>query len=220
MFNFIMLIISIIICFGSIILIDKLFKKDGLIVWISVASVLANILVCKTVNILGFVSSLGNVIFASTFLVANIIREKYNSKDDSAKAVKLGLVSTIGFIIATQIALIYKPDISDIAHESMTNLFTLSLRTSIASVTMYFLSNMLNIYLFDKLKNMIPGKLWFRNIISTIISNCSENFLFAFAAFIGIFDIGTILSIALVGTLIEIFITICSTPFIYITERQ
>lgn len=217
MFNFIMLVISIFICFGLIVVVDRLFKRDGLLVWISVASVLANILVCKAVTILGFTSSLGNVMFASTFLAANILSEKY-SRNDSTKAVKISLISVIGFIIATQIALFYRPDITDISHSSMVTLFTFSLRTSIASIVMYFLSNMLNIYIFDKLKTKTNHNLGFRNLIATGISNCSENFLFAFGAFFGIFDLNTVLSIAITGSIIEIFITLLSTPFIYLVK--
>lgn len=45
--------ISIVLCFGAVTVISKLFKKEGLMVWVAIASVIANILVCKTINILG-----------------------------------------------------------------------------------------------------------------------------------------------------------------------
>lgn len=217
--NILLGIISIILCFLSIILIERLFKKEGLYVWISVATVIANILVCKTINILGFTSSLGNIMFASIFLATDIMTEKYGG-EHSRKAVLLGMISSIMFVISTQISLLYIPDSTDLAQNSMQTLFGINLRTSIASLSMYFLSNLLGIWLFEKIKNKIPNKLWIRNNISTIIANCSENYFFAFIAFIGILDIPTILSIATIGSIIEIIIAICDTPFLYLGTKK
>ncbi len=215
--NFILGILSIILCFLAVVLIEKFFKKEGLFIWISIATVIANILVCKTINIFGFVSSLGNIMFASNFLATDIMSEKYG-KQYSKKAVILGLVSAIVFVISTQIGLLFISDETDVVQESMKTLFSINLRTSIASLTMYFVSNMLDVWLFEKIKSKIPGKLWLRNNVSTIVSNCSENFLFAFLAFTGIMDIPTILSIAITGSIIEIIIALCDTPFLYIAK--
>lgn len=210
-------ILSVLLCFGAVILMDRLFGKEGLLVWVSLATVIANVVVCKTIGIFGLVSSLGNIMFASNFLATDIIVEKYG-KELSKKAVLLGFISTIIFVVATQIALAFIPDESDVVHESMKNLFSINLRTSIASITMYLASNMLDIWLFDKIKQKILGKLWLRNNVATIISNCSENFFFAFLAFAGIMDIPTIISIAITGSIIEILIAFCDTPFLYIAK--
>lgn len=217
MINIGMLIISMVVCFTLLVIIERLFKRDGMMIWISVASVIANIVVCKTVDIAGYASSLGNVLFASNFLAADILSEKYSSRD-SRKAVMIGLISVIGFMIATQISLAFVPSNTDIANDSMKVLFTYSFRTSLASVVMYFLSNMLNIYIFDKLKEKIPGKLWFKSGVSTIVANCSENYLFAFGAFLGILPVSTIVSIATVGTVIEVIVGLFQTPFIYLAK--
>lgn len=217
--NILLGIVSILLCFSTLVLIDKIFKKEGIYIWISVATVIANILVCKTINIFGFASSLGNIMFASIFLATDIMTEKYGA-EHSRKAISLGMISTIIFVVATQISILYIPDITDLAQESMKILFGINLRTSIASLTMYFLSNILGIWLFEKMKKIIPSKLWLRNNVSTIIANCSENYFFAFIAFLGILDVGTILSIATIGSILEIIVAICDTPFLYIATRK
>ena len=84
--NIVLGIISIILCFGTIVILDKFFKKEGLYIWISIATIIANILVCKTINILGFTSSLGNIMFASVFLATDIMTEKYGG-EHSKKAI-------------------------------------------------------------------------------------------------------------------------------------
>lgn len=216
--NIILGIISVILCFGTIVVLEKLFKKEGLYIWISIATIIANILVCKTISVLGFTSSLGNIMFASIFLATDIMTEKYGP-EHSKKAVLLGMISAIIFVVSTQISLLYIPDNTDLAQESMKNLFGINLRTNIASLTMYFLSNILGIWIFEKLKQKFHNKLWLRNNVSTIIANCSENYCFAFIAFLGILDVPTILSIATVGSILEILIAICDTPFLYIASK-
>lgn len=212
-------IISMILCFSAVVLMEKLFKKEGLFVWVSIATILANIIVCKTVNLLGFASSLGNIMFASNFLATDIILEKYGKKD-AQKAVFMGLASAIIFIVTTQLTLLFIPDVEDLAHESMKTLFTLSLRTTVASLTMYLLANLADIWIFEKLKEKFPKQVWLRNNVATIVSNCTENFFFNFFAFVGLLSFPTILSIAILCTVIEIIIAICDTPFIYLAKMD
>ena len=216
--NILLGIAGIILCFGIEILIEKIFKKEGLYVWTSGALITANILVAKNINILGLQATLGNILFASTFLATDILNEKYSTKE-SRKAVNIGIVSVILFTAATQFSLLFKPNELDLANDSLKNLFSLNLRISISSILMCYLSNLLDIYLFEKIKKKIPNKLWLRNNIATIISNCLENYLFTIFAFIGIYDLKTILSIATTTTVLEIIIAICDTPFLYLSKK-
>ena len=138
--NEILLIIEIIIVFSMLVLAKKLFGKSGLFMWIAIASILANIQVTKTVDILGLSSTLGNVLFASNFLATDILVECYGIKE-SKKGVYIGLFSVIAFIVISQITLLFTPSSVDIAHDSMKQLFSLTPRVCIASITMFFLSN-------------------------------------------------------------------------------
>ena len=209
---------SIVFTFTCILVVDKLFKKEGLIVWMSFATIVANIVVVKMINLFGLTSSLGNVLFASNFLVTDILVEKYGT-DSAKKAVKMALVFTIIFIAITQIHLLYIPDSTDIIQDSMKNLFALNIRASVASIFMYYVSNNLDIYLFEKIKKKVPGKLWLRNNVATIVSNCTENYIFNFLAFVGIFNLPTIISIATTSTIIEIIIALMDTPFLYLSKK-
>lgn len=216
--NIVLGIISIIATFSIVVCMEKMFKKEGLYVWISIATITANILVCKSIDILGLTASLGNVMFASIFLATDILSEKYDVKD-SRKAVMLAITSQIIFILATTLAVSYIPSETDLSNESMKTLFSINARVSISSIVMFGASNMLDIYLFEKLKKKFPKQLWLRNNVSTIISNCLENYFFVFFAFVGIYDYGTILSIATTTSILEIIIAICDTPFMYIAKK-
>ncbi len=209
--------VNIVVTFSLVVLIEKLFKKDGLVVWVSIATILANLTVCKMIDVFNFTTSLGNVIFASTFLATDILSEKY-SKDDAKKAVYLSIFSGITFIIITQLTLLFIPSSEDVVQDAMKTLFAINLRTSIASMGMFFIANMLDIYIYNKLKDKLPGKLWLRNNVATITCNCIENYFFNTLAFIGIFSIPTIISIATTTTIIEIVIALCDTPFLYLSK--
>ncbi len=216
--NIVLGFINIIVIFSLVVLIEKLFKKEGLYVWLSIATILANLTVCKMIGVFSFTTSLGNVLFASTFLATDIMSEKY-SKEDAKKGVYISIFSGITFIIITQLTLLFAPSSDDVVNEAMKTLFSISIRTISASMIMFFISNMLDIHLYNKLKEKYPTKLWFRNNVSTILCNCIENYFFNTLAFIGIFPISVIFSIATTTTIIEIVIAICDTPFLYLSKK-
>ena len=209
--------VNILVTFSLVVLIEKLFKKEGLYVWVSIATILANLTVCKMIDVFNFTTSLGNVIFASTFLATDIISEKYSAKE-ARKAVYLSMFAGITFIIITQLTLLFTPSSEDVVQGAMKTLFAINLRTSIASMGMFFIANMLDIYIYNKLKEKLPKKLWLRNNVATITCNCIENYFFNTLAFIGIFSLPVIISIATTTTIIEIVIAVCDTPFLYFSK--
>ena len=217
--NVLLIFINILVTFSLVILIEKVFKKEGLYVWSAIALIMANILECQTVGLFhGFTATCGNVLFASVFLATDIMNEKYGA-EHSKKAIRLAVFAMIAFTIIMQIGLLFKPDATDMAHESMKTLFSLNLRITISSIIMFYISNSLDIFLFEKIKKKIPDKLWLINNVATIVSNVLENYFFIFFAFVGLFDIPTMLNIATTISVLEIVIAICDTPFIYISKK-
>ena len=211
-------LLLLLVTFTLLVIIEKIFKKEGLFVWVSIALIMANILECKTIGLFNFTSTTGNVLFASVFLATDIMAEKYSSKD-AKKALKIAIFSMIAFISIMQIGILFVPDKTDLAHDAMKTLFGLNLRISLSSILMFYISNSLDIYIFDKLKSKYPNKLWLRNNVATIISNVLENYFFIFLAFVGIYDIPTMINIATTISVVEIVIAFLDTPFIYISKK-
>lgn len=209
--NILFLFIEIIVYFTSLVLLKKFLGKTGVYVWIAVASVLANIQVCKSIDLFGLSVSVGNVLFASTFLATDILVVCYSDKDAKTGAV-VGLVSVLLFLLISQLTLAYTPNSLDFAHSSMQSLFGLSPRVCLASVSMFFVANLLDIYLFSKLKTK---KLWIKNNVCTIICNCLENFMFYIIAFVGIMPFKELIILGITASLIEILVALCDTPFLY-----
>ena len=218
--NEIIIIVEVVAVFTMLLICKRLFGKTGMIVWVGLATVLANIITAKNVNIFGLSTAIGTVMFASTFLATDILTEFY-SVEDAKKAVKIGLFSNVILIVSTQIALLYAPSEFDYADGAMRTLFSLNLRISIASAAMYYIANMADIYVFSKIKIKTNGKkLWLRNNVATILCNCLENFGFIGLAFAGIYDFKTIMTIAISTSIVEAIVAVCDTPFLYLAKRM
>lgn len=211
------LALEIVVVFGMLLFCNKFLGKEGVIAWVGIATVLANILTAKNATIFGLSTAIGTVLFASTFLATDILSEKY-SEESAKKAVYIGLFSDIVLILCTQIALRYIPSEIDFAHVPMKELFSLNLRISVASAVMYFVANMADVYIFNKMKAN-GGRMWVRNNVSTILCNCLENFGFFALAYVGVFDIKTIVTIAVSTSIIEMLVAVCDTPFLYIATK-
>lgn len=215
-----LLVVEIITVFSLLLITKRLFGKNGLICWVAMASIIANIEVTKSVDIFNISATLGNVMFASNFLATDILSECYGKKYVK-QAVLIGIFSVLVYIINMQISLLYVPNDIDIANVAMQNLFNIAPRICVASVLMFAISNIADVYLFEKLKNKFNGKkMWLRNNVSTILCNCLENFGFVFIAFIGIYPLKDLMMIALSTSIIEIGIALCDTPFLYLAKYK
>ena len=73
--NEILLVLSLLVIYGSVLLVYRLFGKSGLYCFTAIATITANIEVLILVDAFGMEQTLGNILFASTFLVTDIISE-------------------------------------------------------------------------------------------------------------------------------------------------
>lgn len=232
--NELLFLSQIIICFGTLIILNKLFGKNGVFAYIALAVILANIeTVCK-VNMFGLPDNtvvLGTVTFASVFLATDILNECYGYKE-SKKGAIIGIISAIFFIAMTQIDILYRPASDSFMHDIFSTYFGVDgtfIWVTISSVMMFSISQLLDVFLFERIKRKTGNKLlWLRNNVATIISNCTENFLFCIFGyylfpmwFSGgvIMSIENVLMIALTTCVIEIAVALLDTPFLYLAKK-
>ena len=207
-----LLFLEIVVVFSLLLLSKRLFGKAGVLAWIPLATVTANILTVKNASIFGLNTAVGSVMFASTFLATDILTECYGVKE---------FFGAVMFMVCSQIALCYSPSSIDYASESMRELFELNFRVSLASITMYLAANMADVFLYEMLKVKTEGrKIWLRNNVSTILCNCAENFMFVLLGFYGVYDFRQCMSIAWSISIIEAIVGICDTPFLYVALRM
>jgi uncharacterized integral membrane protein (TIGR00697 family) len=205
--------------FIIVILAYRLFGKTGLYVWTAVGVILANIQVMKTVQIFGLVTAMGNVIYSSLFLVTDIINENH-SKKEAQKAVWIGFFVLITTTIVMQISVQFIPDKSDFLSEHITAIFSFLPRIAFASLTAYLISQSHDVWFFMKLKKKHKRKyLWFRNNLSTMISQLIDNTVFSLIAFVGVFSWDVIAQIFITSYILKVIIAACDTPFIYLARK-
>lgn len=217
--NNILLVISIIGIFSLMMFIKKILGKEGIIGWMGIASILANLLLIKNINVLGISATLGNVLFASNFLATDILTENYGYKE-AKKGVLFAIIAVLSYLVISQVGLLFIPNSYDIAQPLFETIFSFAPRITIASVSMFALSNFIDIRLYEHLRKKTNGsKMWLRNNLCTILCNGGENFLFYFIAFGGIMSLNEIIMIAFSATIIEIIIALCDTPFLYLSKK-
>ncbi len=224
--NEILLVLSIFIYFGSLIVFFKMFGKTGLFIWTAIASILANIEVLIMVEAFGMNMTLGNVCFASTFLATDILSERYG-KDDANKAVKVGFLTLVAFVVITQSWLLFTPSASDFAFPSIKNVFSNTPRLALSSVIVYLVVQKIDIVLYHKIWNFSKSKnsdsskmLWLRNNGSTLVSQFLNTVLFTFFAFYGVYSNSDLVSIVISSYVIFIAISLIDTPFIYFARKM
>ena len=217
--NHLYLIIEIIVAFSLLLMAKKFFGKAGIMAWIAIATIFANIFEAKNMELFGLNLAAGHVMFGSVFLATDMLSEYYG-KAVAKRGVWIGLFADIALIACSQLCRLYAPSVADSADPAIQRLFTMSLRITAASGIMFFISNWCDVLLFDKIRRMTNGRfLWLRNNVATIVCNCLENFLFYFLAFYPMFSAGQIASMGLATCLLEIIIGICDTPFLYLAKR-
>lgn len=213
--NELLWILFALINFCAITLIYKLFGKTGLFVWIAFGTVIANLQVVKYVDMLGYVATLGNIMYGTLYLVTDSLGEKYGHKD-AKKAVWLGFFSLISMVVIMQFALIFKPSDFDGAQDHLDFIFGLLPQIALGSIAAYLVSQFLDVYLFAKIKEKFndDDQLWIRNIGSTVISQLVDTVIFVSIAFFGeSFDIW--FEILWTTYAIKLIVAVLDTPFVY-----
>lgn len=221
MSNEILLILNLIIIYGGILLFYKLFGANGLICWTVFATIAANIEVFILINAFGLEQTLGNIVFASTFIVTDILSE-VNGKKKANEAVNMGVMVSAMFIVVSQIWLLYTPSPNDAFFPHMQAIFSNTPRIMISGLLVYSVVQRFDVWVYHKLWEFTTQKsgnkssyLWLRNNASTLISQLLNAVLFTFAAFYGTFAVSTLLDIIVTSYLIFIVTSIADTPVLY-----
>ena len=223
--NELLLIASVVVIFAMVLLAYKFFGKSGLYAMSAVATAFANIEVIILVKAFGMEQTLGNVLFASTFLITDILSE-CEGKKYANKAVMIGIFTQVFFLILSQSWLLYKPVEGDTVMESIKVVFSNTPRMILSSLAVYAVSQIFDVWLYHKWWNFTEKKfgnrrgfLWLRNNGSTLVSQIINTLLFTVLAFAGTYPTKTIFSIFASSYVIYIVTSLLDTPCVYIARK-
>jgi len=214
--NELLWICMLLVNFSIITVIYKRYGKEGLYFYIPVSIIVANIQVLKTVDIFGMTATLGNIIYATTFLITDILSENH-TKTEAKKAVEIGFISMITFTILMNLALTFVPNELDFAQESMEILFKPMVRILIASLLAYVSSQTYDVWAYDKLKKK-TDRIWIRNNGSTMISQLIDSLVFTIIAFAGTMPLKPLIGILISTYVLKWVVALMDTPFLYLVS--
>lgn len=223
--NELILICSVVFIYGAALLGYLIFGKTGLYCISVIATILANIEATIMINAFGMEQTLGNILFAVTFLITDILSE-CEGKKAAQTAVYAGIFSSIFFLVLSQSWMLYTPSSADTMMPSIKTVFSNTPRMILASLVVYAISQMFDVWLYHKWWKFTEKKfgnkrkfLWLRNNGSTLISQILNTALFTAFAFLGTYDIPTLISIFLSSYVIYIFTSLLDTPFVYLARK-
>lgn len=134
----------------------------------------------------------GALLFPFTFLLTDILSEKY-SKDEVLDVVKLGIL----------IAVIPTILISD-------------WRIAFASILTFYIVQQMDIKIFHYLKEKFAAQWWLRNNVSTMVSSFFDTVLFFMLAFAFILPMDIIIKLIIGDYLIKLTLALLDTPLFYL----
>ena len=221
MMNEYLWLVMLLVNFGAIILFYRLYGKMGLYIWIPIACIIANIQVLKAVEFFGITATLGNIVYASSFLVTDILSENYGKKE-ARRAVHIGFLSLITMMILMNLALRFVPAPDDFANDSLKTIFGFMPRIVLASLAAYMISQYHDILAFHFWKNRMPGRhtLWLRNNASTMVSQLIDTAVFCAIAFVGVFPSAVFWEIFWTTYVLKFIVAALDTPFVYLARRM
>lgn len=213
-------------CGLIILLMMRIFGAVGLMVYSSVALIVANLQVQTATKYSFFHEpvALGTIVFSSIFIVSGILTEYYGPAQ-ARKAVWLSFTALFlmtGFMLLT---IGFKP-VSGFtaAHKAMCTLFMPAPALIVAGLIAYAAGQLNDIWIFGALSRLTRGKyLWFRSFIATLIGAFLDNLIFSVLAWI-IFSPHplswkTVFFTYVLGTyLLRVFVALVGIPFVYLAR--
>ncbi len=222
--NGLILLLSLVIIYGSVLFAYLLFGKSGLYCISAICNIFSNIEVLILIKAFGMEQTLGNILFAATFLITDILSE-CEGKREANKAVWIGIFSSLFFLVLSQSWFLYQPSEGDSAMPAIKAIFSNTPRLIAASLAVYIVSQFFDVWLYHKWWDFTQKKfkdkkklLWLRNNGSTLVSQMINSLLFTFIAFVGVYDMPTLFSIFVSGYIIFIFTSLLDTPVLYLAR--
>ncbi|RZH98101.1 VUT family protein [Staphylococcus aureus] len=211
MYNEILGLVTFIATFVLMVLMYRFFGKQGLIAWVAIGTIIANIQVIKTVEIFGISATLGNVMFASIYLATDILNDIYGRRV-AKRAVWLGFSSTLIMIIVMQLSLHFIPAPEDMAQKALHAIFDVVPRIALGSIVAYIIGQHIDVFIFS-LKTF-----FIRAYGSTFLSSIIDTALFVAIAFIGSLPGTVVFEIFITTYVLKLASTVFNVPFGYIAK--
>lgn len=212
------LVILMLCCFGSLVAVNRIFGKAGIVAIYIFYVIMSQILINVQMIVFGVLLTIGSVMFATLSVCIDIGNELYGKKY-ADRIVNVGIFILIMLFIITNIVKIIPIEDNEFV-KAFNNLFSNQNRIILSDILFsYLVFQKVDILLFDIIKKKTKGKhLWLRGGASTAISQTFIAVFFYEASFIGVWTQSTILTVVLSGLLIKYLFSIIEIPVLYLSK--
>lgn len=206
--------------FFAVMFLYRLWGRIGLFCWIPLSVMMANVQVVKLVDLFGVTATLGNIVYATGFLVTDILSENHGKKDAN-NAVWIGFFSLIVMTAIMSLAVAFQPNAEDWAQPHLKEIFTVLPRLAFGSLVAYGVSQFHDVWAFHFWRRVTGDKhLWLRNNASTFVSQLIDSLVFTTIAFLGTVPAAVFWELVLTTYLFKFIVAACDTPFVYWARRM
>ena len=222
-----------ILCYATMLFLWRIWQVKGIYLYNILAVIIANIQVLKMTSFSGISEpvALGTILFATTFTASDILTE-HVSGDEAKQCVKICFVAQLIMTIFMLLTVVFPTQGDIMGHESgtiinpvqyaMFILFAPSVRITIASLISYYISQMVDIYVFKFVSNLTKQKMvWLRFNVASFVSGLVDNIIFSTLAWVVLapnpVSFKTLVITYIFGTYFaRIAVSILSTPAMYL----
>jgi len=195
--------------------VSKKFGYEYLIGIFAASIVIVNILNSKMVEVWGLTFPAGTILFASMFLMTDILSEFFG-KQAAKRAVWAGFLANIFFLLSLSVALIFPAASFWQNQDAFAAILGSTPRIILASIMAYIIGQLHDIWAFHFWKRITKSKyLWVRSCLSTIPSQFIDTLIFFSIAFYGVMPLIPLMVSAFA---IKAVIAILDTPMMYLTR--
>ncbi len=176
---------------------------------------ISNILASKIINIFGFSMTGGVLVFPITYILGDVITEIYGYKN-SKKIIIYGFICNLLMVLLFALAIkLPYPDYWQ-NQEAFISILSNTPRLLLASFIGYLVGGLSNSYIMEYIKNNSKIKhLWFRTILSTIVGESLDTFIFLMIGFYGTMKTNNLLPMIFYQSLAKILYETLFTPITY-----
>ena len=194
--------------------INRLFKYYNLIAFTFVICLItANLAATKLVQFGSLTDPGGIIIFPLLYVMNDILTEVYGFSA-SRRVIWIALYCNLFMTLTLYLVVQLPPSDHSHTHEEFTTIFALTPKIFLASLSSYFIGELLNASAISTLKIMLEGRNFaFRAILSTCVGAFIETAIFASIAFGAFLPISNLLSMIFTMTALKVAYELVVLPF-------
>ena len=216
--NYILIIIEALLSYSTLLLFHKKFKLDGVYYYIVMATILSNIMLLNTIDILTYPISVGFGITSAIVIASIILIHKRGPSELSKLIITIIISSIISYSYLTLSSYMGISDTNKYTNISYSIIFKNNIRMYLANTISLILSIYLSTKLYHTMKQ-IKNKIWISNIFTTVIVEFIESITFCVIAYAFSLKVIDLIMVIVIRYVIRTLIECLGTTVIYIDDK-